>query len=77
MVALKSFPIFYPPEGLYYICSKDFGNFWRQKGTDPNGGLIDCDTLGPVKDGEPQDHRIVNVNVLSPLSLPLVYVIML
>lgn len=60
MVELKSFPVFYPPDGLYYIFSKDFGHFWRQRGSEPDGGLIDCGMLGPVKEGETPDNRMVS-----------------
>ena len=59
MQEIKSFPIFYPPDGLYYIFSKEYGQFWRQRGA-VDGGMIDCIPLGHVKEGVSLDNRIVS-----------------
>ena len=59
MQEIKSFPIFYPPDGLYYIFSKEYGQFWRQRGA-VDGGMIDCIPLGHAKEGVSLDNRIVS-----------------
>ena len=59
MIDIKAFPIFYPPDGLYYIFSKEYGQFWRQRGSDMDGGLVDCEPLGQEKEGIRPDNRIV------------------
>lgn len=62
MVGLKAFPIIYPPDGLYYIYSKDFGHFWKLRGREEEGGQIDCDVLSQDKGPNSMDHRIVSIS---------------
>ncbi|EJC98381.1 uncharacterized protein FOMMEDRAFT_143194 [Fomitiporia mediterranea MF3/22] len=68
MPEVKSFPIFYPPDGLYYIFSKDYGHFWRQRGTDWEGAIIDCEPLGQVREGNTMDNRIWKVTTTRPAT---------
>ena len=59
MPELKGYPIIYPPDGLYYVYSKECGWFWRQHGKEVEGGMIDCDALGPASPDNNMDNRIV------------------
>lgn len=62
MPALKSFPVFYPPDGLYYIFSRDLGGFWRQRISSLNtdGGLIDCIPLTALNEDPTISDRVVS-----------------
>ncbi|KAI5121338.1 hypothetical protein M0805_000646 [Coniferiporia weirii] len=66
MADLRSYPIFYPPDGLYYVYSKDYGHFWRQRGVQADGGLIDCEVLGQTKEGASSDNRIWKLTTTAP-----------
>ena len=64
MLEIKSFPVFYPPDGLYYIFSKDYGHFWRQRGSESEGGILDCEPLGQAKAESNMDNRIVSLSTM-------------
>lgn len=70
MIEVKSFPVFYPPDGMYYIFSRDFGHFWRQRGSESDGGIVDCEPLSPPREGREMDNRIVSLSLLFS-NLPL------
>lgn len=59
MVDIKSLPMFYPPDGLYYIFSRDFGHFWRQRSGISDGGILDCEPLESKREEPSMHHRIV------------------
>ena len=60
MVDIKYYPAFYPPDGIYYIFSKDFGHFWRQRGGTSEGGVVDCEPLESGRDSIDMNHRTVS-----------------
>ncbi|KAL5482340.1 hypothetical protein ACEPAI_8934 [Sanghuangporus weigelae] len=69
MLEMKSFPIFYPPDGLYYVFSKEYGQFWRQREGGLDGGSIDCEPLGQAKGGITLDNRIWKVITVRPATV--------
>lgn len=69
MPELKGYPVIYPPDGLYYVYSKECGWFWRQHDKEVEGGVIDCDVLGPGSSDNVMDGRIVRTpSAPSPLT---------
>lgn len=69
MPELKGYPVIYPPDGLYYVYSKECGWFWRQHDKEVEGCVIDCDVLGPSSSDNAMDGRIVRTpSAPSPLT---------
>ncbi|PAV16866.1 hypothetical protein PNOK_0693000 [Pyrrhoderma noxium] len=68
MVDIKSLPMFYPPDGLYYIFSRDFGHFWRQRSGISDGGILDCEPLESKREELSMHHRIWKMTTMSPAN---------